>query len=302
MFDYPSTVSWLFDVFAIQSESRGEFKFPCPKCEHPNFYFNANKKIGFCHRASCNWSPTLSDLIDRVGYGPDPYPPHYNIAHYQEEVVPSIKVTLPEGAAPIVETNDVYSLEALKHRGLNINDVLKFNIHSARNSIIIPVYEDEALVQYVKRLINRDSLPDLAFKVPHSRRYLYSPGAPISNFFLGWEECKAYTHLVLVENSFNAMWLRHIRNEIPTITTSNFGSNLSNTQVDKIVKSNIKYVTFLWDAGAEIGVERATRKLKSVGIYTSSITPYNGQPDDHSRKWCEEVINESLDIMLKESK
>ena len=81
--------------------------------------------------------------------------------------------------------------------------------------------------------------------------------------------------LVLVENTFVSMWLRDLN------CTTNFGSHLSDVHVDKLVRSKVKHVTFLWDEGAN--AQKAQRKLKEAGV-PSTVIFIKGQPDDHTKK------------------
>ena len=95
---------------------------------------------------------------------------------------------------------------------------------------------------------------------------------------------------MLVENTFVSMWLRDLH------CTTNFGSFLSDTHVDKIVHSNVKHVTFLWDGPDVNGKgaadpQKAQRKLKKVGV-PSNIIYIEGQPDDYNKTKIEELLND----------
>lgn len=278
---------WITGAFPVETFKNKEVKFPCPYCEHPNFYFNISKKIGFCHRDSCHRKPTLDDLIEIVGYGPElaGYVPEFD--NREGKILP--KVSLPPNCAPIKLRPDSWAEKALYWRGISMFQIRKYNIHSSKNQIIIPVYnENKDLVQYVGRFIDRTKPPLRGFNTG-KRRYEYAEGVPITNYLfksLKWDE-----ELTLVENTFNAIWLDPI-GEVNT----NFGSHLSDTQVEIIKNSHVQQVLFLWDEGANSS--KAIEKLKKIGVKASYFPIYK-QPDDHQYEDLKETIWECHDEIRK---
>lgn len=274
-------MQWLLGAFAVRSRQHNELNFNCPSCGHESCYFNVKKQVGYCHKASCQKTFTVDSLIHYIGYPPD-------LAGYvpalDKKDKPVTKVELPKDAELILQNHE--TVEALYQRGVTWPLIQKFKIHQNKTHIIVPVYEDGVLVQYNSRRINRNVTTDRWFTAlpPGVKRYKYARGHSITNYFLGWEECKLWDEMVLVENTFVSMWLRDLG------CTTNFGSYLSNTHVDKIVHSNIKHITFLWDEGAD--AQKAQRKLKRVGV-PSSIIYIEGQPDDYNRSKIEELICQS---------
>lgn len=266
---------WLIKAFEVKNIKNNEANFPCPKCSHESFYFNINKKIGFCHRASCHSKITLKQLISHVGYPPESSP-------YGPRIVQNGRstsdLTLPSCALKIT---DPETIEALGKRGVSKADIGRFDIRASKSYIYVPVFFEGKLVQFVSRRINRigkDWFKDIPKGV---LRYKYAKAEKISNFIFGWGECKFWEQLVLVENTFVSIWLRDLG------VTTNFGSNLSDKQIDLIVHSNIKQVIFLWDEGADS--QKAIKKLKAVGVPSKAIN-IKGQPDDYTK----EQINEQL--------
>lgn len=281
---------WLLGAFKVNSQQGNELNFDCPSCGHESCYFNVKKQQGYCHRASCHRTYDIQAMIDIIGYPPD-------LAGYvpgmEKEEKAMGPVELPKGAEPILRNHP--DVRALFQRGVDWNMIQKFHLHRTETHIIVPIYDEGTLVQYNSRRINRNVTEDQWFKAipPSALRYKYASGHHITDFFLGWEECKLWESIVLVENTFVSMWLRDLN------VTTNFGSYLSDTHIDKLVHSNIKRVTFLWDGPDVNGKgaaapQKAQRKLKRVGI-PSDIIYIEGQPDDYTKHKIKELLNESAD-------
>jgi hypothetical protein len=173
----------------------------------------------------------------------------------------------------------VHKLKEL--RRLTTQDIIKWNIHydPISTRIIVPVYEEGKLVQYVGRLlwgVDADAT---------EKRYKYASGASIGKYLLGWGEAKRWEKLTLVENTFNAIWLRD-----KLYCSTNFGSHLSIEQIDKIEKSKVKSVVLLWDEGAEARAEKAVRQLHKRAINAVYLV-IKGQPDNYALEDVVEICN-----------
>lgn len=286
-------INWLLKAFPVAGVVGKEVNFPCPQCQHSSFYFNVRKRRGYCHRDSCHWKPSLDNLISVALFSPER---NSGPVDYLEDTTEESNdpVTLPDGTKRVVDmengiANDPASLMALYKRKLTISDIVRFKLRSDYRRIYVPVYENGVLVQYVSRFINRGNPPEKFFDVNIKPKYLYHPRSHINNYFLGWDECKYWEKLTLVENTFVSIWLRNVLN-----CTTNFGSNLSDRQVQKIVKSKVKSVVLLWDWGAEESSERALKKLRRAGVPTQLVilSEAKPQPDDHCLEYLVERINE----------
>ena len=295
-FHYHRTMSklttWLQTHFRVNDIVRDEYKFPCPRCQHPNFYFNIRKNLGWCHRATCHWAPTLEDLVKLVGVSPEEdtgfkvYTPVANPVGHQDET----PLQLPKNAGPVIFTDPKHgtgthcskAVGALQSRGIKVDDMIKWDIryNAIEDRIYVPIYEEGKLVNWVSRKVWGSPVDH-----PKEKRYLYAPGRSTTKYLLGWGEAKHWQRLTLVENTFNAIWLRD-RLQCST----NFGSHLSKDQVAKIVKSQIKSVVLIWDEGADPRAEKAVRALHRQGVRAAFIQ-IHGQPDDHRidflEKWCD---------------
>jgi hypothetical protein len=271
-------LQWMLGAFEVEHRQGNELKFPCPTCGHEAFYFNIRKVLGYCHRAGCHTTLNLEQTINIVGFPPE-------LAGYvpgmEKKERKAVEVTLPPRAAKI-GPNDV-AVSALAERGVTWDMIQKWDMHTNKTHIIVPIYEDGKLVQYNSRRVNTHATHSEWFSDidPDALRYKYASGVAITNFILGWEECKLWEEITFVENTFVSMWLRDLG------VTTNFGSYLSPRQVDMLVHSRVKRVTFLWDEGANS--QKAERMLKKVGISARSIY-ITGQPDDHTKEEIKELL------------
>jgi predicted RNA-binding Zn-ribbon protein involved in translation (DUF1610 family) len=269
-------LNWILSSFPVSKVNEGEVQFPCPDCGHDSHYFNIKKKIGFCHRSSCHRKTSLEYLTDLIGYGPE-------LSGYVPEFDSDFKstftgeVSLPEGLKPATEDEQVMDF-LINIRGLKFNNIKNNKIQCREDMIVVPVYHEGKLVQYLGRFIDR-SLKDIS-KVA-GRRYDYFKGAPITNFFYNWDQCKREESITLVENTFNAISYSNYFN-----CTSTFGSHLSDSQVSLLVSSMVKTVFILWDEGANW--TKASRALREQGIRATGIY-IKGQPDDHSIRALENI-------------
>jgi hypothetical protein len=277
--------NWLLENFSVNTIRGNEVGFPCPECLHKSFSFNVKKEIGHCFRVSCLFSPTIETLVDQVGSPVElsGYLPQLDDRVEKEHS----RVSLPVDAYSIVSLNDTWAMQALRYRNITPDKIAIFNIHASREWIYVPVYEEGVLVQYVGRSIDRERDASEGFRAnAHARRYDYFSGVPISNYLLGWGECKLWDSLTLVENTFNAIWLRYDLH-----CTTNFGSHLSKRQVDKIKRSKVKQVNIMFDYGAELRAEQAERRLTDAGVNVKVIHLPHGQPDDYELEYLRERVN-----------
>ena len=264
---------WLKSAFSIHNIKKDEVNFPCPYCNHFSFYFNTKKKIGFCHRASCGKKPTLKDLVQIKGYGPSDF---YTVQ--EETEVSSEKEVVIPGWGILAPVRDTWAIQALEHRGVTLDHISRWGIRANAYRIFVPVINENKIVQYVGRAINRNVDPRDGFSSPLQPKYKYADGAKITNFIFGWgPEMESWSYLVLVENTFNAIaWRDHFN------CSTNFGSHLSERQIATIAKSRISKVIFAWDGDAANKAWNASKTLSRHGI-ASRIIVYNeikaNQPD-----------------------
>lgn len=269
-----NVLQWININFKVLNRTGSEVQFPCPKCKHESFYFNVGKRVGFCHRAKCGWKPTLQVLLEYVGSARQ-----YLSEMTSEEMDtagPVADVTLPEGAQQIVYYEDgelmtklPTAFKALKSRGISPEDQARFLLRFDGQRVYIPVYRGGELVNYVGRA---------AWWFENTlKRYKYPYGHSIVQHLFNWEECKLWDRLTLVENTFNAMWLREALN-----CSTNFGSYLSKDQAQLICNSKIESVALLWDEGADKRAEKAVDRLATEFGIPAAYCKLSGQPDDHT--------------------
>lgn len=280
-------LGWLARYFrADYNKGTGEAVFPCPQCQHPMFYFNVRKKLGYCHHDRCHWKCNLDDLIEKVGHGPEDALSGTFLPEPEPDV--QVEVSFPEGAEKLVDMSVKIGKkwiipkpwacgEIERKRGVTIDLQYQFDLHMDVERIYIPVYLEGKMVSYVGRRIwwmdyDYDAL-----------RYKYPTGNKVTNYLFNWDEAKTWKELTLVENTFNGIWLRDLQ------ATSNFGSNLSDKQIQLIQSGRARSVVLLWDEGAGRSAEKAVTKLRAKGINASSVQ-ITGQPDDHTKPRLEYLI------------
>ena len=283
--------SWLSRNFKAQKVgATNEFIFSCPTCGHSRFYFNIKKKIGYCHKDKCHWTPTLEDLIRLSNSRPDELSNSEQISDESE-----LEIKIPDGSEKLVKmksgefvTDFPIASEKVRERGISIEDQFRFNLYIGNGRIYIPVYFNGKLVNYVGRAIWW--LPSY---IP---RYEYFKGAKTSAYIFNWDSAKLWPELTLQENTFNAI---RYKNQLQC--TTNFGSHLSKTQIDLIAKANTKLVVIMWDEGAEKNAYRAVKELRSIGI-PSAYCVMKGQPDSHEDGYLWEILNKARKVASEGNK
>jgi len=279
MINKKDIVHWLLGNFAVSNSSHNELRFPCPYCGYDNFYFNIDKNVGYCHKAKCHKKPSLDDLIYLIGYSPEMagYIPSIDNAKAKGPV----EVAIPKGCWSILERNDTWAIDCLLNRGVELSDIAEFDIQADDISIVIPVHEGGTLLNYVRRFVDRSEPAENGFTKGSAKRYRYCHGVKTTDFLFNWDIASQWDTLTLVENTFNAIWLKDLQ------ITTNFGSYLSNKQCKQILRSKCKKVNILWDEGANY--TRPTRTLQALGIPAQEII-IKGQPDNYSKKEIKELI------------
>jgi hypothetical protein len=266
---------WFHRTLGVNNTpSKDEIQTYCPECGSDVFYFNVKKQVGICHKASCDYRPTLAVLVELIGFGPDE-------AGYfdQAEEAKHVTVTLP--GWPIAQfhisqllTSNQDALDYLRGRQIPDWVTVNWGLTSDGERIYVPIYDDQGLlVNYNSRLIPGFAGP----------KYLYCRGAKTSKYILGWSESKLWDRLALVENTFVSL---RYRGKLNCSTT--FGSNISDVQADLIAKSNIRRVAILWDEGAERKAHTGVLKLRARGV-KASYWMIKGQPDDHPDAFVEQA-------------
>lgn len=259
--------------------SASEIQTYCPECGGDVFYFNVKKQVGICHKASCDFRPTLTKLIELVGFAPDE-------SGYFDQAEEAKHVTVELPGWPIAQlhmnqlmTTNQTALDYLRGRFIPDEVIVNWELTATEDRIYVPIYDEQgALVNYNSRL-----LPGFP-----GRKYLYCTGAKTGKYLLGWAESRLWDQLVLVENTFVSL---RYRGQHQCSTT--FGSNISDTQAQLIAESNVRRVAILWDEGAEKKAHKAVAKLRAKGV-KAAYWKIKGQPDDHP----DEFVNQAVEQVL----
>ncbi len=272
---------WILSNAAAVESGGVEFNFPCPHCGHTSHYFNVKKAIGFCHKAGCKRVTTVAALEQAFGNTPDSVVVGYVSYEHEVSAKQEVPVKLPVGVDAIVYRVEgtlytnypevVTQLEKTRFIDSSLAHRWGLLLDPIRERIIIPVFFKGTLQNYVSRSVWWKA------SVSEYKRYEYPKGHNIKRWLFGWDEAKTFQRLTLVENTFNAIWLRSTLH-----CTSNFGSDLSKQQIDLIFKSKVQEVTFLWDYGAEQRTQKAMNALSKVGVDCRMVklTEEKQQPDN----------------------
>jgi len=290
-YSVPQITAWLIkSIRKTELVGNREVRFMCPRCQHENFYFNLYKGVGHCHRASCGWNPNLEALIRTIGIEPGE---EFSI-HYKDDRVepPRFVIKLPEACVSIVYMKDGHLMtnysgvacHLRNDRNLTFRNIFEWHIllDIVRERIILPVYYQGDLKNYVDRAI---------WWQPSATGYLrydYPKGSNIKDYLFGWDEAQNWTDITLVENTFNAIWLRELH------AVSTFGTHLSDKQIELICISKVKNILIMWDHGSDTAVQKAKKRLESRGIKcrVTKFSEGQPQPDDWSLESLKQRINE----------
>ena len=172
-----SVLDWFHRTLGVDHQpARDEVMTSCPSCAGDRFYFNIRKKVGICHRAACGYTPSLKDLIETVGFGPD------ETGAFDREEAAEEDPTFELPGHPILVrmqgqemTSDQGALDYLKGRGLSNQIILNWGFTSDGERVYIPIMDSGRLVNYNSRV-----LPGVPGK-----KYLYAPGSKTSKYILG---------------------------------------------------------------------------------------------------------------------
>ena len=264
---------------------KDEVQLACPRCGHPNFYFNLSKQVGYCHSAHCHWTPNRSQLdqvlqqkgrrLHGVKIQKTEEEEEAGPLEFDADVVPLLRPDLRAHCELCEETVQHLETDRRVPRELQF----RMGLRASENRIYVPVYEENVLQNYVGRAkwwINSDCM-----------RYRYAPGRDISQFIYSWDVFRVQPELALVENTFNALWLR------PHGVSTNFGSNLSAAQIEKFRLSRVRRVVLLWDEGAAAKAEKAAAALNEAGVKALFVR-IEGQPDGHREECIVSLIQAGM--------
>lgn len=274
--------TWISENFSVQKIKGDEYLIVCPSCSKEKLYFNVRKGIGFCHYASCQLHLEGITVWKLREYASSPV--DFTKPSLQLEDRTDKEVSLPEEAKPLVELEDgeyrtkfPIAVTAVASRGVTVPDQYRFDLHFGGGRIWIPVYSEGTMVQYLGRSVwwtGQDN----------KLKYVYADGPKVGNYLFNYGEIRHRPYMTLVENTFNAIWLRDALN-----ATSIFGSNLTDKQLELIKRSKAERVNVLFDEDAIVKAEHAASKLGEAGI-PAKVVEIRGQPDDYKLEELEDAV------------
>jgi len=246
--------------------SRGNHSYQCPFCNHKNPKLEINlipnkKNENPWHCWVCDTKgKTIHSLFKRLKVTPEKYNQLNDILGTTikyENISQDIKIELPKEYKPLynLAPSDLiarHALMYLKSRGLNMMDILKYQIGYCEsgkfnNKVIIPTYSAEGKLDYfIARAFDKDP----------TRKY----DAPISNKnIIGFENMINWNvPIILCEGVFDAIAIK--RNAIPL-----FGKNISEKLMKKLVTTSVKKVYLALDQDAIKATYKIAEKLLEAG-------------------------------------
>ena len=273
-------LDWFHRTLGVDHQPNpDEVNTDCPKCGEKKLYFYIKKQIGKCHKASCVWHAKvfLKDLIEVVGFAP------HQGGEWEPKVEEKAPVTVTLPGYPVLiwtqnqlMTSNETALKYLRGRGLDDKLILNWKITCDGERIYVPIFHAGVLVNFNSRILPGFDLGDGGRK-----KYLYCKGVSTGKYILGWEECRDWTDLAIVENTFVSLAYRYRMH-----CSTTFGSNVSDAQAKLIAESSVRRVAILWDENAWAGADRAIKKLQAFGV-KAAYWKILGQPDDYPIEWVE---------------
>lgn len=282
-------LQWLSRHFQIVDhiKHRKEVILTCPQCSRPKLYFSLSKRVGYCHYAKCQWHvapPKLKDLVAIVGYGPEEAETTFLDIPDPEPIAQ--ETSLPEDAQALctmklgrLYTSYPMASQAVAERGVEPMDQFRFGLAFNGNYIYIPIYSEGKMMSYLGR--------KAWWYKTTGKRYDNASGTYTSHYLFNWDEARAWPRLTLVENTFNAIWLRDYCQ-----TVSTFGSRLSDKQAKLIASRPFESVALLWDEGTSISAGKAVERLKTKYGLWACQGIMTGQPDGYSLDWLMTAVDD----------
>jgi DNA primase len=251
-----------------KSTARNNAAFHCPFCHHskPKLEIQIqtnDKKENPWHCWVCGAKgKTILNLFKQAKA------PSHRVQELNKLIIPGKKqiesqdlISLPKEFIPLYNFHSLDSITTieskhaslfLKRRGLNEDDILKYNIGfcpsgSFDHRIIIPSYDDKGKLNY---FISRTYLPDDPQKYKNP---------PINKNIIGFEYYVNWNApIILVEGIFDALTIK--RNVIPLL-----GKDISEQLMKKIVGSQVQKIYIALDNDALKEAIKHCEKLLSYG-------------------------------------
>lgn len=276
--------------------ARGNYSYHCPFCNHQKpkleINFTENKEgnnpwncwvCGVKGKKLINLFKNLKVPSDKIRELKS-----YIKTDFDFEYTPiEEKAELPKEYKSLISGSGIYyrhALHYLKHRGINDNDIIKYNIGYCEygpyeNMIIIPSYDENGILNYFTgRSFKKDSFKK--YQNPTVTRNI----VPFE-LYINWN-----VPITLCEGMFDAIAIK--RNAIPLLgknIQSELMKKLFNSSVEKIyialdndaIKSSLKHCEMLMNEGKEIYLvdlqekdpsEMGTRRFINLIQQTTPLT------------------------------
>lgn len=295
----------------IRSETASEYLLYCPfhdNTDSPAFAIDKKEGLWICFNASCGAKGNLRQLIQKITGDIEDTAYDRFIARLEvnrrssSEILDELDEIL--GIANKVEEPDwteeklsdlkltEEAIDYMLSRDFRLETLKAFEIgwSQKKRRVIVPVRDEKfKLVGVIGRTIDPDD----------KLRYLYSAGMPKREILFNLQRAKAYTSVILVEGSFDAMKVHQAG--FPNVCAI-LGSTYSDAQA-ALVNQYFDEITVFADndqAGEGVMyqvVNRSPRKKIKVVKYNEGESD-PGSMTDEQIKWAVTFANSYLELLI----
>ena len=284
-----------------KSTARGNRAYRCPYCNHHKpkleINFTENKKgDNPWHCWVCDKKgKKLYQVFKQIEAAPEKMAELRAIVKYvgpETEIKVEHALELPKEYKTFesLKTSDVEGRQALsylKNRGLNKDDILKYNIGYCtsgryRNMVIIPSYDANGTLNYFTgRSFEKE--PYVKYRNPEASRDI----VPFE-LFINWN-----IPIILCEGPFDAIAIK--RNVIPLL-----GKNIQSNLMKKIVTSAVEKIYIALDKDAQKQALKFCERLMNEGKEVYLVNLQDKDPSEMGFENFTKLIQETYPLTLSE--
>jgi|GEM_PF-5311020 DNA-directed RNA polymerase subunit M/transcription elongation factor TFIIS len=257
-----SLVKNVLEHAGLEPEDKGAyFRFNCPSCGHREaFNYKTSPLLVCSRRDKCGYSENIFNFIKQEGLYKKDIVKEIGKSDFRKEVVEtSEEIELPEGLTFFQEKNSgLIAGKAFKYlkeeRALSEDAIYQLGyVYNPKGrygfSIFIPFYEDDKIVYFITRSLEKTSL-----------RYNNPKGIDGNNFVFNYDNIPYKGNIFIFEGVFDAMSLRS------QVGTAMLTNSLSITQASKILERAPKNIIFVPD-NDEAGVRSVYKNINTLMFY-----------------------------------
>lgn len=238
-----ATLRKILEVANLDPEDRGDyFKVFCPSCGHKEAFVYKNNRVIACSRKNkCNY------IKDVIAYAKEEGKLRKDIIkslapklEKKEEIKEKTELTIPEGLTFFSEASGgiMYNkaISYLRNRGVPEASIQQMGyVYNPENmfelGIFIPFFENEELVYYILRNVDRSS----------KLRYDNPRGINATSFIFNYDNIKEGDTICITEGVFDAISIQNY------VGTAMLTSSMSKDQASKIFDKAPERIIYIPD-------------------------------------------------------